>query len=60
MKTLDELQARYDRLIKIRSRWVARYDAAPDGSHDKHVAIQQLDEVGAQIQKVEDEMEKLA
>ena len=51
--SLDELQARYDRLLRIRARWVARYDAAPDGSHEKHVATQQLDEVGAQVVRIE-------
>ena len=54
---IDRLQTRYDRLERIRSRWIARYDAAPDGSRDKQVAIEQLDEIGRQVTAVEQQIE---
>lgn len=50
---IDQLQARYDRLTRIRARWIARYDQAADGSRDKQVAREQLDEIGAQVSNVE-------
>lgn len=50
---IDQLQERYDRLTRIRARWIARYDQAADGSRDKQVAREQLDEIGTQVSNVE-------
>lgn len=54
---IDALQVRYDRLARIRARWIARYDQAADGSREKQVAREQLDEIGAQVARVEQKLE---
>jgi hypothetical protein len=56
--SLEELQAKYDRLIAHRARLVRYYDEAPDGSQAKADAVDDLSGLNARILGVEREIDE--
>jgi hypothetical protein len=57
-KSIDELQATYDRLNQHRRRVLKYYDESPDGDPRKYDAEIQLDRLGRRIYQIEQEIDK--
>ena len=57
MDRVDELQVKYDRLVKDRAIAIEMYNSSRDGSQQKQTALEVMDRLGTKIHEVEDDIE---